>query len=212
MIHAFIFDIGNVLLRFDFSRALTRLRAHCDPGAEAVLEDWEPIKIAYESGKIGREEFQKQVKQALRYTGEAPEFVSAWQEIFQENKPMTELVRKLHGRYPLYLLSNTSDLHMDYIFATYPELFGMFSGAVYSHIARCVKPEPEIFQTAIRELRVEPTETVFIDDLTPNVEAASRLGFRAIQYNPDDHTALLAALAREGVETSDDSARDVGLT
>lgn len=199
MIRAFIFDIGNVLLRFDFSRALLRLRAKCDPAADAVLEDWEPIKIDYESGKIGRAECEARVKQALRFTGEDPEFVSAWQEIFEVIEPMAEVIRKLHGRYPLYLLSNTSDIHMDYILQAYPEMFGLFSGGVYSHIAKCMKPARGIYETAIRELQVNPAETIFIDDLAPNVETALRLGFQAIRYDLSNHSAFLAALAREGV-------------
>src|SRR5436309_1881244 len=108
MIRALIFDIGNVLLRFDFSTALKRLRARSDLGAQAVLGDWNPIVTAYETGAMERAEFSRCVKEALCYTGTDPEFVSAWQEIFEENHAMSDLVRKLHGRYPLYLLSNTS--------------------------------------------------------------------------------------------------------
>ena len=198
MIRAFIFDIGNVLLRFDFSAALKRLREKCDPASQVVLEDWQPVTAAYERGEISRAEFQQRVKQALRYTGTDPEFVSAWQEIFEENHAMTALVRKLHGRYPLYLLSNTSDLHMDYVFRTYP-VFGLFNDAVYSYRAKCMKPERAIYETAIRQFNAVPAETIFIDDLAPNVDAARALGFRAIQYSPANHDALLAELAREGV-------------
>lgn len=201
MIRAFIFDIGNVLLRFDFSRALERLREKCDPVAREILEDWEPVKNDYESGRIPRAEFERRVKAALHFVGEDAEFVSAWQEIFEVIEPMAGLVHALHARgYPLYLLSNTSDLHIDYIFATYRELFGLFSGATYSHLAKSMKPQREIYETAIRELRVHPPETIFIDDLAANVEAASQLGFRAIRYDFNDHAALLAALAREGVK------------
>src|SRR5207302_1674595 len=150
MIRAFIFDIGNVLLRFDFSTALKQLLARSEPGAQAAPGDWNPIVTVYETGAMERAEFSWRVKEALCYTGTDPEFVSAWQEIFEENHAMTELVRKLHGRYPLYLLSNTSDLHMDYILRTYP-VFKLFTDAVYSYRAKCVKPTREIFETAIRQ-------------------------------------------------------------
>ncbi len=200
MIRAFVFDIGNVLLRFDFSIALKRLQASSDLPSEAIAHAWEPIKIAYENGEIVRAEFQRRVMEVLQFAGTEREFVSAWQEIFFENHAMTELVRKLHGIYPLFLLSNTSDLHMDYIFETYP-VFRLFKDAVYSFSAKCSKPGREIFEIAIEKLAVTPSETIYIDDLAPNVETALQLGFRAFQYDFNNHDALLAFLAREGVES-----------
>ena len=197
-IRAFIFDIGNVLLRFDFSIALKRLQSRADLAAEAMVAAWEPIKIAYENGGMTRAEFQQQIMKIVQFAGTEREFVTAWEEIFSENLPMTELVGKLHGHYPLYLLSNTSDLHVDYIFRTYP-VFQRFDDAVYSYRVKHSKPGREIFLVAARQFQVAPAETIFIDDLPQNIEMALALGFRAIQYDPGDHRALLAALAREGV-------------
>ena len=198
MIRAFVFDIGNVLLRFDFAHAQKRLAARCDAAAETISHAWEPIKNAYESGELERAEFQQRVMEALRFAGTEREFVSAWEEIFEENTAMTELVEKLHGRYPLYLLSNTSDLHVDYIFRTYP-VFKLFSDGVYSFRVKSMKPAREIFKIAIRQFGVNPSETIYLDDLTPNVETALQLGFRAIQYDPEEHRALLGTLVREGI-------------
>ncbi len=199
MIRAFIFDIGNVLLRFDFSLAQKRLQSRTDLASEALVELWEPIKLAYENGDISRVEFQQRVMEVLQFAGTEREFVTAWEEIFAENEPMSELIRKLHTRYPLFLLSNTSDLHMDYIFRTYP-VFSLFNDAVYSYRAKCSKPGREIFEIAVRQFGVTPSKTIYIDDLAPNVETALQLGFRAIQYDPDDHASLLDALALAGVD------------
>jgi putative hydrolase of the HAD superfamily len=198
MIRAFLFDIGNVLLRFDFNLALKKLAVDPDPAAEKILELLEPIKASYESGGMDRAEFQKQVRAILRYTGSDAEFVCAWEDIFTENKPMVELVEKLHGHFPLYLLSNTSDLHVDYIFRQYP-VFARFSDAVYSYKVRAAKPHREIYEIAQRQLGITPEETFFIDDLLPNIATARELGFRAHHYHHDRHDALLADLAEAGV-------------
>lgn len=198
MIRAFLFDIGNVLLRFDFAHALTRLQAHCAPIDEARLAVLEPIKREYESGRIDRGEFQRQMRVALSYTGSDAEFLAAWREIFTENEPMTAVVRQLHGRYPLYLLSNTSDLHLEYVRESYP-VFGWFEGGVYSHLARAFKPEREIYETVIRELPIEPASTLFIDDLPQNIAAARELGFQAWQYDWREHGAFVAELERRGI-------------
>ncbi len=197
-LRAFIFDIGNVLLRFDFNLALQKLAHHCDPAAEAILELIEPIKAAYEGGTLPRAEFQAEVRAILRYSGSDEEFVSAWEDIFTENAPMVALVDQLHGRFPLYLLSNTSDIHVEFIFRRYP-VFRRFTDAVYSYHVRASKPDREIYEIALRQFGVTPGETLFIDDLLPNVEAARQAGLRAHHYHHDRHGALLEELRSSGV-------------
>src|SRR5262249_42173272 len=128
-IDAIIFDIGNVLLRFDFNLAVMKLTAHCTHAGEQILALIEPVKLAYEAGRMERADFQAEVRAILTYTGTDEHFVAAWEDIFTENNLMVELVRRLHGRMPLYLLSNTNDIHVDFIFRRYP-FFGHFTDGV----------------------------------------------------------------------------------
>lgn len=198
MIRAFLFDIGNVLLRFDFNLALQKLAHHCDPAAETILDLIEPVKAAYEGGRMERADFQAEVRAILRYTGTDADFVSAWEDIFTENQPMIDLVHQLKGRYPLYLLSNTSDIHVDFIFRQYP-VFSLFDDAVYSYKVRASKPEREIYEITTRQLGINPAETFFIDDLLPNIQSAREVGFRAHHYHHDRHENLLSELRSEGI-------------
>lgn len=199
MIRSFIFDIGNVLIPFDFNRAIRRIASQCATPIDTLPIGAKHLTERYESGQIGRAEFLNQVTALLGYTGTHADFVAAWEDIFEENCAMTDLVGKLHRRYPLYLLSNTSDIHADYFEAKYP-VFQRFSGAVYSHLAGCSKPGQPIFEIAIRQFDVEPGETVFIDDLAPNVAAADAAGFHAIQYDHTQHLQLVEQLLALGVE------------
>lgn len=196
MIKAIVFDIGNVLLPFDFSVALRKLQQKSD--VESLVQAMEPVKYAYESGKIGRAEFLEQIRGVLHYTGSEADFISAWEDIFTENKEMTGLVGALQGRYPLYLLSNTSDLHMDYVFRMYPH-FEKFTDAVYSYKVKCFKPERRIYEIALEQFGVNAEECVFIDDLQPNIETALAMGFHAIQYDFRRHHDLTGELRRLGV-------------
>jgi len=196
MIKAFIFDIGNVLLPFDFSVALEKLRQKS--GVEALVAVMEPIKHAYESGLMGRQEFLKKLTDILRYTGTEAELIAAWEDIFTENAAMSELVRALQPRYPLYLLSNTNDLHVDHIFRAYP-VFRLFKDAVYSHRVKAFKPDTRIYEIALEQFGIHAGETVFIDDLQPNIDAALALGFQAIRYDLRRHGDLLATLRSMGV-------------
>ncbi len=196
---AFIFDIGNVLLRFDFRLALQKLAQDHDPAAEAIVEMIEPAKLAYEGGQITRADFQAQVRQILSFTGSDAEFISAWEDIFTENEPMAEVVRRLHGRFPLYLLSNTSDIHVNFILRRYP-IFGRFTDAVYSYKVRASKPGREIYEIAVRQFGVTPADALFIDDLLPNVETARAVGLRAHHYHPNEHERFLDELDALGIE------------
>jgi putative hydrolase of the HAD superfamily len=196
-LQALIFDIGNVLLRFDFNLALRKLAQHATPAAESILELIEPVKAAYEGGRLPRADFQAEVRAILRYTGTDDDFVTAWEDIFTENEPMVSLLPQLQERFPLYLLSNTSDIHIDFVFRRYP-FFERFTDAVYSYRVGASKPEPEIYEIARRQFGVDPASTLFIDDLLPNVEAAQAAGFRVHHYHHDRHAAFLTQLEASG--------------
>jgi HAD superfamily hydrolase (TIGR01509 family) len=193
-INALLFDIGNVLLRFDFSlalRALATQSAVADP--VELLQRMERIKIAYEDGKIDRAAFLRGVFDALQYRGTEDEFITAWQEIFEPNKPMIKLLETLRHGLPLYLLSNTNDIHRDYLFRQYP-FFEYFADGVYSFEVGFSKPAPQIFQVAIERLAIKPAETLYIDDLLPNIEAARGLDFVCHHYHHERHGAFLEEL------------------
>ena len=200
MIRAFLFDIGNVLLKFDFSLALRAVAGLSEVHDETeVLGRIDRIKWSYEDGQIDRAAFLRGVFDVLRYRGTEAQFIAAWEDIFTPNAPMFSLVERLAGRHPLYLLSNTNDIHRDYIFRTYG-VFGKFTGGTYSDTARASKPGPEIYAHACRAHGLEPATTFFIDDLLPNIETARSLGFVCHHYHLDRHDALLADLRARGVD------------
>ena len=196
---AFLFDIGNVLLRFDFSIALRALAAHSDTqDLTELLGRIEPLRFMLEDGQIDRAAFVRGMIDALRFSGTEAQLIAAWEDIFTENRPVLDLVARLHERWPLYLLSNTSDIHVDYLFRRYPE-FGHFAGGVFSHEARTSKPGARIYQMACEKFGLDPASTFFIDDLLPNIEAARGLGFQTHHYHHERHGELLAALDAQGV-------------
>lgn len=199
MIRAFLFDIGNVLLKFDFTIALRKVAALSDVRDELqALELLDRVKGAYESGEIDRAAFLRGAFDVLSFRGTEAEFVAAWEDIFELNEPMAELVEDLAPRFPLHLLSNTNDIHYDYFMQRYP-VFARFRGGTFSHVAKASKPGREIYDIACREHGLEPATTFFIDDLLPNIEAARALGFVTHHYHHEQHGALLTQLRDAGV-------------
>ncbi|MEQ1861840.1 MAG: HAD family phosphatase [Chthoniobacteraceae bacterium] len=194
MIRAFLFDIGNVLLRFDFTLAARKIAAQSDvsdPVEALALID--RVKPAYEDGQIDRAAFLRGAADAIGFRGTDADFIAAWEEIFELNEPMAALVAQLAPRFPLYLLSNTNDIHHAYFTRRYP-VFAHFRGGTFSHVVRASKPGREIYEIACREHGLEPATTFFIDDLLPNIETARALGFQTHHYHAAQHAALLAQI------------------
>ncbi len=200
MIDAVIFDIGNVLLKFDYLIAARRLMER-----NGLSEPPEPTRIveakaALEGGQIDRAEFLRLVRPEFSHAGSDAEFIAMWEDIFEENEPMTRLAAVLAARgMPTYLLSNISCIHHEFIFRRYP-VFSTFRDGVYSYLAGAMKPDQRIYQIAIAQLGVTPERTLFIDDLAPNIAEAETLGFCGLLYDFGDHAAAEARMRALGLE------------
>ncbi len=190
---ALLCDIGNVLVHFDFNRAAERFAIHCPLAAAEVLRVLDPLKGPLESGHLDGSSFVQHGMEMLRFIGTEAEFRHIWCDIFSLNPPMEQTLASLAQRVPMHLLSNTSDLHKDFLLSEFP-IFTHFTDGVFSFSARSMKPDAEIFRIAIAQLDLEPARTFYIDDLMPNIETARRLGFRTFHYADDRHAALDAEL------------------
>jgi len=192
------FDIGNVLVTFDFSRAMRRLALESPHSADEIEVRLRPLITAMEDGRLGSGPFVAQGRAAAEYGGSDEAFVAAYCDIFEENAPMIGVVERLAERLPLYLLSNTSGLHLDYLRAAYP-IFAHFRGGVYSHEAGSAKPDGKIYQDLIVLSGCDPGRTLYLDDAPANTAAGSGHGLQVFTYDWRDHAALEAELARLGL-------------
>jgi HAD superfamily hydrolase (TIGR01509 family) len=190
-VNAAVFDIGNVLVDFDFGPFYAEVASKCTIGGDTALDAaLEPLKQAYENGRIGRQEFVCRSIEILGYRGTEKEFQSAWENIFTLNPRMETVVQSLSARVPLFLLSNTNDLHREFLFRQFP-VFSLFRGGVYSDEARVSKPDPEIFRITRERFGLDPGQTLFVDDLGANVEAARVAGFQVFKYSSLAHADFL---------------------
>lgn len=186
-------DIGNVLVHFDFSRAAERFAKQCPLSKNEVLRALDPLKGPLESGQLVGDNFVQRGMEMIQFAGTEAEFRDIWCDIFSLNAPMEQTLASLNPRVPMHLLSNTSDLHKEFLLAEFP-IFRHFTDGVYSYSARSMKPDAEIFQIAIEQLDLDPAQTFYIDDLMPNIETALRLGFRVFHYADARHSELESEL------------------
>jgi len=102
----------------------------------------------------------------------------------------------LREKYRVILYSNTNDINYQYYTQHMKELFGFdifercFHAAYFSHIMHIRKPKSEGFELIMKEQRLKPEETVFIDDNEPNLAGARAVGMRGYWLHDKDMTDL----------------------
>ena len=89
--------------------------------------------------------------------------------------------RERQGDIRLYFLSNMPEPYARVLEQRHAFL-GWFDGGVFSGDVKLIKPQPEIFQLLQARHALDPANTVFIDDLASNVQAAREHGWQAIHF------------------------------
>jgi len=197
-IGALIFDIGNVLVPFDWQLFRNRLREdRINVTAEGEKQFKELMK-RIEVGEMTGEAFTRLAIRSIGFQRDEEAFLSIWNGIFSSNLPMERTILNLKKQFPLFLLSNTSELHLAFLMENWGVL-RHFADGVYSFRAKCAKPDRKIFEKAIEQFGLEPENTVYIDDLPANVDSALNLGFKAIRYDLTRHAEFERHLAELGI-------------
>lgn len=179
----FIFDLGKVLLDFDFRIALARIRNHTNCKDQEIFQFFRNSRIAegWDKGTISEKEFYASARSGLNLKIGMEEFKEIWNEIFSEKKEVIDFALSLKKFFKIAVLSNTNPWHLNYIRAQYN-----WMQELGSLIASCevglLKPDPEIFKIALKILGVSPEETFYTDDLSENVKAAKRVGIEAYVF------------------------------
>ena len=195
--HDCLFDIGKVLLDFDFESSLKKHLPKDYANPSAVLETLLARKDAFETGRIPLDSYVDWAMETMQFQGSHDDFYHAWRNIFTPNRPMWKLCRKLKRQgHRLLLFSNTSAIHCPWIFEAFPE-FEIFDGSILSFETGFIKPEKAIYEYAISKYGLTPENTIYIDDLPANIATGQAFGFRAYLYKLNQHEAFEQWLARE---------------
>ena len=138
----------------------------------------------------------------LGMTMEFEQFTNVWNSTL-DPKPIlsSQLFESLSKKRRLGLLSNTDPIHVAKLESTY-DFFRFFPPAkrTYSCSVGASKPDPVIYQAALKACKVRAQETVYIDDILAYVEAARRLGMSGIHFHsPEQLRRDLRALGIEEV-------------
>ena len=188
----FIFDLGKVLVDFDYSIAARKIAARSTKAPQdlhAFLGS-SPFLIDYESGRLDRRGFFEAVRAAVGFEGELEEFGSYFADIFSEMPGTIALQAELRRRgYKTYIFSNTNDLAMEHVIRNFP-FFDNFDGYIYSYEVGAMKPEPKIYEAMEAMSGKCGSDLIYLDDRAENIAAGAARGWRAILHESPEKSRL----------------------
>jgi glucose-1-phosphatase len=183
-IKAFFFDIGGVLVRVDSSRSIQKIAEALGVSIEQVKQGMtRELLNDYEKGKMTSNQFYEQllINYGSSKNMDMETFKSYWLEVLFPKTRSVAFLQRAVKDFPAWLLSNTNDFHYDLMMQDFP-FMKWVSGGTYSFMVGSMKPEPLIYELAIKKSGFRPEQILFIDDLEANVLAACDQGINCIQY------------------------------
>lgn len=194
MIHTIIFDIGRVLVKFEWREYLAGF--HFSPEAEKAIGKamfLNPVWQEYDRGALPDEEILALVYQS------APRYKEEIRNVFEQFPSCLELlphaipwIKDLKERgYRIYYLSNYAQTTR----LKNPEALSFLpfcDGGLFSYEVKLVKPEPAIYRELFSRFSIVPEQAVFIDDTLGNLEAAETFGLRTVHFK--DYASASASL------------------
>lgn len=198
-IRAIIFDIGRVLVRIDIRRAQLGLTQGLSLSPEELWSaiERDPRWSDWQEGRMTARDWHLNLSQRLGISLNFEQFSQVWNSALDPTPIHPDsLFERLSKSHRLGLLSNTDPIHVTHLESTY-SFFRYFPKPVrtYSCSVGASKPDPLIFQKALRACKVEAEQAVYIDDIPAYVDAARSLGFSGIHFrSPEQLHQDLGAL------------------
>lgn len=192
---AVVFDLGNVLLNFDYRRTVARVKSRCslsDAELHRLIAESEHFQ-KFEGGQIDGADFFAAIQKESCFTGDMAEFAEIFGDVFTEVPEMIAFHERLRAKnIPTYILSNTNEFSIRFIEKRYP-FFANFTGYIYSFEHKVMKPAARIYDIVEERAGHRGADLFYIDDRQENVEAAAARGWQVSWHTDPPRTLDLAA-------------------
>jgi 2-haloacid dehalogenase len=196
-----VFDIGNVLVRWD-PRNLYRRMGYADAETTSIIAEIGLLEINHrvlDAGGAFHSTLETLVTRFPQHAKFIRAFDARWIELLggaiDDSRDTMQALKSIGV--PVHAISNYNREKFDIARTLFPFL-NDFDELVLSGDVRLVKPDAEIFELLIRRRNLEVGRTVFIDDAAANVATADHLGFLTIHFK-ESTTDLRAELRRLGL-------------
>jgi glucose-1-phosphatase len=189
-ITSIIFDLGGVLFDIDYrhtQEAFQQLGTTTDFHTVYSQQKQAGIFDEFEKGNITPAQFRSGLREWLPESITDEQIDRAWNALligFPADK--VELLHNLKNKYKLYLLSNTNEIHLPVVLNMIDEahtpgqLGKLFNKEYYSCRMGLRKPEKLIYEKVVIENDLDPSSSLFVDDLIQNIEGAQAFGLQTL--------------------------------
>ena len=196
-IEAVVFDLGKVLLDFDYGIAAAKLAQRSKILSPEILKliAQPPLLFKYETGLMTQQQFYEEICGLTGFRGDMEEFTGFFSDIFSPIPAMIELQAALRKKgLATYIFSNTNDLPITHIRKHFP-FFNNFDGYILSYEHGAMKPDARLYEVVEKMTGQQGERILYLDDREENVAAGAERGWQVIlQESPDKTLAHLKAL------------------
>lgn len=185
-----VFDLGDVIINIDVPRTAQSFATLSGREAAEVFRLFEEGKLfrQFETGELDANGFRSYVRQLLNNTTWTDaEVDKAWNSLLLDIPAnRIELLQRLKKNYRLFLLSNTSSIHIEavnqilHVASGVERLDDLFEKLFFSYEMGVMKPHTDIYERVLKEADIRADETLFLDDNADNIRAARALGIQTI--------------------------------
>jgi putative hydrolase of the HAD superfamily len=196
----FLFDLGNTVIKLAYERVLHRLATDSAASRDELMRIMEGGGgyRDLERGQVSFAEFYQFLRDRAGFRGSLASLRDIWTDFFDGPVDGIEvLLERVRETYRVAFLSNSNEIHAEYIPRHFHVLFRRDDRFVFSHLHGCAKPDRMLYERALQILGALPNRVVFVDDLIENVATARDVGMLAYQF----HGALRLSeeLERDGI-------------
>jgi HAD superfamily hydrolase (TIGR01509 family) len=181
---AIIFDLGNVLMPFDYRSIINHLNEIHPQLGNRFLEfyrDRYELHRSFERGDLSAEEFTRKILDVLDNKLDSESFCRIYSQIFSVNQTLVDILPLLKTHYKLVLLSNTNEIHRKYGWGQ-NQFLDYFDKLVLSYEVGSVKPEGKIYEAVEQFTGAPPDKHLYFDDVLEYVNAARERGWDGVQF------------------------------
>jgi len=194
-----VFDLGKVLLDFDYNIAARRIAARCGTASDEIHRfiAQSPLLFRYETGLMTKAEFYREICAHTGFGDDLEIFSGFFSDIFSPIEPMVQLQTRLREQgFPSYIFSNTNDLAIHHIRRNFP-FFANFDGYIFSYEHGSMKPDAKLYDVVEKQTGNRGADILYLDDRPENVEAGVARGWQVILQESPEKT--LAAIEKLGL-------------
>ena len=183
-----IFDLGNVLYEIDFTKMYSEFDQLGVPNFQNhfTLNKCDQLFYDIEKGLISETAFCEGFNQLYNLSLSHAQIITAWNSLLVGfRKESMDWIKAHQKDFPMFLYSNTNQIHCDYVLPQFEREIGgnfeaLFVTPYYSHTMGMRKPDPASFQFILDQEGLIAAETLFIDDNEPNIIGAASVGLQVL--------------------------------